>query len=192
MGKYPLAHSDCIDGELNLEHWFTTTTLLNALLIFALRVCDMSLDTVRVLFVMRGRKGIAWVIGFVQSAVFLIAFAAALKNIDNPLSFLGYAAGFATGNVVGIWMEEKMAIGYTYLRIISMRFGSKIAEQLRAEGYAVTEISGRGKDGMVNILNCSILRRHTTHAIQIVEDIDPEAFVTSQDTSAIQRGFWRA
>jgi len=175
-----------------LENWFTLATLLNSLLIFALRVCDMSLDTVRVLFVMRGRKGIAWAIGFVQSGVFLIAFASALKSIDNPLSFLGYAAGFATGNVVGIWMEEKMAIGYTYLRIISARFGSKIAEQLRGAGYAVTEISGRGKDGMVNILNCSVLRRHANHAIQIVQEIDPEAFITSQDTSAIHRGFWRA
>ena len=175
-----------------MENWFTLLTLQSALLIFFLRVCDMSLDTVRVLFVMRGRKGIAWVIGFIQSAVFLIAFAAALKNINNPLNFLGYAAGFATGNVVGIWIEGKLAIGYTYLRIISPSFGSKIAEELRAQGYAVTEISGRGKDGMVNILNCSILRRQAHHAIQLVQSIDEEAFITSQDTSAIQRGFWRA
>jgi len=175
-----------------MESWLTLATLQNALFIFLLRVCDMSLDTVRVLFVMRGRKGIAWVIGFVQSAVFLIAFASALKNIDNPLSFLGYAAGFATGNVVGIWIEDKLAIGYTYLRIISPKYGYKIAEELRTQGYAVTETSGRGKDGVVNILNCSVLRRNARNAIQIVQDIDPDAFITSQDTSAIQRGFWRA
>jgi uncharacterized protein YebE (UPF0316 family) len=175
-----------------LENWFTTEILISALLIFSLRVVDMSLDTVRVLFVMRGRKGVAWVIGFIQSLVFLVAFTSALKNITNPLSFLAYAAGFATGNVVGIWIEDKLAIGYTYLRIISPCFGNKIAEQLRTQGFAITEISGRGKDGMVNILNCSVLRRQAGKAIQTVQEIDPDAFITSQETSAIHRGFWRA
>jgi uncharacterized protein YebE (UPF0316 family) len=175
-----------------LENWFTPAILTSALFIFSLRVVDMSLDTVRVLFVMRGRKGIAWVIGFTQSLIFLVAFTSALKNINNPISFLAYAGGFATGNVVGIWIEDKLAIGYTYLRIISPCFGNKIAEQLRLQGFAVTEISGRGKDGMVNILNCSVLRRQAGQAIQTVQDIDPDAFITSQETSAIHRGFWRA
>src|SRR5512139_725792 len=130
-----------------MEEFFTVQALLSALLIFALRVSDMSLDTLRVLFVMRGRKGTAWVLGFFQSAIFVVAITSVLSNLDNPLNIIGYAAGFATGNVVGMVIEERLAVGHTDLRVISSRRGAAIAERLRAEGYAVTEIPARGKDG---------------------------------------------
>ena len=126
---------------------------LGALLIFGLRVVDMALDTIRVLFVVRGRKGLAWVLGFFQALVFVIAISSVLSNLDNPLNVLGYAAGFATGNVVGMLLEERMAIGYMHLSIISPRLGAALAEQLRAAGYAVTELPGRGKNGAVNVLH---------------------------------------
>ena len=92
---------------------------LMAALIFGLRVLDMTLDTLRVLFVMRGRKKIAWVLGFFQSAIFVIAISTVLSNLDNPLNIIGYAAGFATGNVVGMVIEERLAIGHTMINIIS-------------------------------------------------------------------------
>ena len=85
---------------------------LGALGIFALRVSDMSCDTLRMLFVMRGRKGNAWGLGFVQSVIYVIAITAVLQHLDNPLNVIGYAAGFATGNVVGMLIEERLAIGH--------------------------------------------------------------------------------
>ena len=81
-----------------MESYITVQALISAALIFALRVADMSLDTLRVLFVMRGRKGIAWVLGFFQSAIFVVAITSVLSHLDNPLNVIGYAAGFATGN----------------------------------------------------------------------------------------------
>src|SRR5512137_453094 len=92
---------------------------LAAGLIFLLRVSDMTLDTLRVLVVMRGRKGIAWVLGFFQSIIFVTAITSVLANLDNPLNILGYAAGFATGNVVGMLIEERLAIGHIQLSIVS-------------------------------------------------------------------------
>lgn len=172
--------------------WFTLPALGSALLIFVLRVGDMSLDTLRMLFVMRGRKGLAWVSGFCQSLLFVIAFSSVLSNLDNPLNIVGYAAGFATGNVVGILIEARLAIGYTHLRIISSRRGNMLAEKLREAGYAVTEIAGRGKDGTVNILSCSVQRKNADAVLQVVQQIDAEAFVTKEEVSAVRRGFWRA
>lgn len=172
--------------------WFTLPALSSALLIFVLRVGDMSLDTLRMLFVMRGRKGLAWVSGFCQSLLFVIAFSSVLSNLDNPLNIVGYAAGFATGNVVGILIEARLAIGYTHLRIISSRRGNMLAEKLREAGYAVTEIAGRGKDGTVNILSCSVQRKNADAVLQVVQQIDAEAFVTKEEVSAVRRGFWRA
>lgn len=161
-------------------------------LIFLLRVSDMTLDTLRVLVVMRGRKGIAWFLGFFQSSIFVLAISSVLRDLDNPVNVIGYAAGFATGNVIGMIIEEKLAIGHIHISIISPRRGTAIAEHLRSQGYAVTEIPARGKDGMVTMLNCDVLRRQVDRVRKLVSDIDPEAFITAEDVRPVRRGFWRA
>lgn len=175
-----------------MEDLFTLSALSGAGLIFLLRVSDMTLDTLRVLVVMRGRKGAAWVLGFFQSLIFVIAITSVLSNLDNPLNILGYAAGFATGNVVGMLIEERLAIGHVQLSIISPRRGSELAERLRAEGYAITEISARGKDGVVTLLSCSVLRKKVDQVQQLVNEVDDSAFITAEDVRPVRRGFWRA
>jgi len=170
----------------DLEAWRT------AGVIFGLRVIEMSLDTIRVLLVVRGRKGIAWTVGFLQSLLFVMAITTVLSNLDNLLTAFGYAAGFATGNVTGMFLEEKLAIGHTHLRIISSRRGNAIAEALRGLGFAATEVSGRGKDGMVTMINCSVLRKHVRQVETVVHDLDDNAFVTAEDVRPVRRGFWRA
>ncbi len=77
---------------------------LYAAAIFFLRVADMSLDTLRLLFVVRGRRGLAWVLGFFESAIFVVAVSSVITNLGNPLNVIGFAAGFATGNV-GNYLE---------------------------------------------------------------------------------------
>jgi uncharacterized protein YebE (UPF0316 family) len=165
---------------------------LSAGLIFILRVCDMSLDTLRVLFVMRGKKQIAWVFGFIQSVIYLLAIGKVLTQLNNPLNIIGYAAGFATGNVVGMMIEERIAIGHIMVNIISPSRGSAIVTHLRQNGYAVTELSGRGKDGMVSLINCSVLRKQVDTVHQLVNEIDSDAFITAEDVRPIRHGFWRA
>jgi len=165
---------------------------LGAGLIFLLRVSDMTLDTLRVLVVMRGRKAIAWILGFFQAAIFVLAISSVLKDLNNIVNVFGYAAGFATGNVIGMLIEERLAIGHTHMRIVSSRRGSAIADRLREEGYAVTEVSGRGKDGMVTVLNCSVLRKNVDRVRKIINAVDPEAFITAEDVRPVRRGFWRA
>lgn len=171
---------------------FDPQFLLSAVFIFFLRVTDQSLDTMRVLFIMRGRKGVAWVLGFFQALVFVTAISSVLSHLDNPANLVGYAAGFATGGVVGMWIEEKLAVGYSHIRIISSSRGAAIAEKLRAEGFAVTEMSARGKDGMVSLINCSVLRKHTRRVGQVVREVDESAFMTTEDVRPLARGFWRA
>jgi uncharacterized protein YebE (UPF0316 family) len=164
----------------------------SALFIFGLRVVDISLYTVRILMVFRGRKAYAWIFGFFQALVYVIALRAVLADIGNWLNLIGYAAGFATGNVVGILIEERLAIGYTHLRIISSRRGAEISEKLRDTGYAVTEVSGRGKDGTVSIINCSVMRKKVDEVRQLVEQTDSQAMITAEDVRSVRRGFWRS
>lgn len=160
--------------------------------IFLIRVTDMSLDTLRVLFVVRGRRAPAWAVGFFQSALWVIAVASVLSHLDNLLNVIAYAAGFATGNVVGMRIEERLAIGHSHLRVISSLRGEAVADAVRNAGYAVTELAGRGKDGTVSILTTSVRRRDIEPVRLKVLQVDPEAFVTLSDVRPLHRGFWRA
>lgn len=174
------------DVFLSPEAWW------GALFIFALRLIDMSVDTLRMLFVVRGRKVIAWFAGFFKSFLFVVAITSVLRNIDNPLTIIGYSAGFATGGVVGMYIESKLALGHTHLKIISARWGAALAESLRLADYAVTEIPARGKDGMVSILSVSVFRKDVADVQRIIIEKDPDAFVTSEDVRPLRRGYWRA
>lgn len=176
---------------MNLSIFLSPEAWLTALGIFILRICDMSLDTVRVIYVIRGRKKEAWLLGFFTSLIFVVAISSVLANLDNPLNIIGYAAGFATGNVVGMFLESKLAIGHIQITIISPTLGTKMAEHLRDQGFAVTEISARGKDGTVTMLQSSVLRKNVQRVESIAKEIDPLAFVSAEEVRPIQRGFWR-
>lgn len=162
------------------------------LLIFLIRVTDMSLDTLRVLFVVRGRRAPAWVVGFLQSALWVVAVASVLSHLDNLLNVVAYAAGFATGSVVGMKIEDRLAIGHSHVRVISAQRGEAVAGALRRAGYAVTELAGRGKDGTVSILTTSVRRRDIEPVRSQVLEVDTEAFVTLSEVRPLHRGFWRA
>lgn len=175
-----------------MPEWLSLSTVLIAVSIFFLRVIDMSLDTVRLLFVVRGRKLLAWFLGFFQSAVFIIAISEVLTNEQNFLTIVGYAGGFATGNVVGMYIEERLAIGHIHLTIVSPSRGAGIADMLRQQGYAVTEISARGLQGTVTLLHVDVMRRQLSTVEKLVRESDGEAFITAEDVRPIRRGFWRA
>ena len=164
---------------------------LAALLIFGLRIVDVSLAIVRILMVMRGRKALAWVFGFFQALVYIVAIKEVMSDLGNWANTIAYAAGFATGNVAGIWLESRLAVGYGHIRIISARFGAALTETLRESGFAVTVVSGRGRDGAVDILVMSVPRRQIKKINAIIEQIDANAFVTVENVSPLRKGFWK-
>ena len=115
-----------------------------------------------------------------------------MQNLDNPLNIIGYAGGFATGNVVGMMIEERLAIGHIKLSIVSSARGAALAQTLREGGFAVTEIPARGKDGMVSMLSVSVKRKDVARVETIVREKDAGAFVIAEDVRPLRHGFWRA
>ena len=160
--------------------------------IFILRVLNMTLDTLRMLFMLRGKKTLSWIFGFFVSLIYVLLLTSILSNLNNALYIISYAAGFATGGVVGMWIEERMAIGFTHIQIISSRRGVALAQKLREGGFGVTEVPARGKDGMVSMLNLSVRRNQVADVEKIINECDAEAFVTSEDVRPMRRGFFRA
>jgi uncharacterized protein YebE (UPF0316 family) len=175
-----------------MELILTQGAWLTALLIFFLRVGDMALDTIRVLFVVRGKKALSWILGVCQSLIFVVAISSVLSNLDNPLNIVAYATGFATGNVIGMLIESRLAIGHIHLTVISPGGGGEIARELRKQGYALTEVSGRGKSGKVTLMHVDVLRKDVARVETIIQECDTEAFVTAEDVRPVRRGFWRA
>ena len=174
-----------------MELILTPAALLLAAIIFALRALNQSMDTIRIMVMLRGRKMIAWLLGFAQSVIFILTLSSVINDMNNLLNIFVYGAGFATGNVFGIWLEGRLAIGYFNVRVISPKRGTAIVKRLREEGYAVTEIPARGKDGAVSLLNASVRRRDVEKIRKIVEEVDENAFITGEEMRPLLRGFWR-
>jgi uncharacterized protein YebE (UPF0316 family) len=162
------------------------------LVIFLLRVADMSLDTLRVLFVVRGRRAAVWFLGFSQSVIWVVAITTVLGNLDNVWNLLTYSAGFATGTLLGMVIEERLALGHGHVRVISTLQGQAVANALRAAGHAVTELTGRGRDGDVAVLSTSVRRRELDRLLRLVGGVDPGAFVTVEEVRPLRRGHWRS
>ena len=169
----------------------STNVWLIAFGIFFLRVLNMALDTVRMLTVMRGMRTVTWILGVLQTVLFVLAFGSVINDLDNLLNIAAYSVGFATGNVIGMMIEKRLAFGYINITIISSLRGQELAEKLRARGHAVTEIPARGKDGTVEILECSVQRKLAQEVQDIALEIEPEAFITSRDIQRVWRGYWR-
>jgi uncharacterized protein YebE (UPF0316 family) len=165
--------------------------ILAGLFVFAMRLTDMSLDTLRLLFVLRGRKLLAGLIGAIQATVFILAVSTVLSGPLNVWTVLGYAAGFGAGVIVGMVAEERLAIGYGIFRVYSPARGMAVAQALRAAGHAATEFTAQGKDGTVTVVNCIVARKDIPRVRALVEQADPTAFITLDEARPLQRGYFR-
>jgi len=160
------------------------------LLIFVARLVDVSMATIRMIMVVRGKRTLAACIGFVESAIYILAIGKVLSGMNNPLNVLAYASGFATGNYVGIFLEEKMALGSIIVQVISEYEIAQLVEKLRDKGFGVTVIEGYGRKGIRHLLNVSLQRKNLSKLYNVVDEHDKKAFVTVTDARAIRGGYF--
>lgn len=159
-----------------------------ALIIFTLRIVDVSLDTMRVIFAIRGRRALAAILGFCMAIIWIFAVGNAVKHVDSLLHILGYAGGYATGTFVGITIERLVAYGVAMVRVISASGGVEIAHALRERGYGVTEVAGFGREGRVEVLFAAVNRSHLDDVLGIIAEWDDAAFVTIEEPKDIHGG----
>jgi uncharacterized protein YebE (UPF0316 family) len=151
------------------------------LLIFLARVVDVSLDTLRVIMVSKGYRKYAPYIGFFQVLIWIITITRIMANLDNWLTYIGYAAGFGMGTYVGMRIEEKIALGYELLRIITRAGADDLVRALRTQGFTVTTVIGEGRDGQVGILFLVLRRKVINEVVELVKQYNPNAFYTIED-----------
>lgn len=171
--------------------FLSPTAWLVAFGIFLARTVNIALDTLRFMFTLRQKRGLSWLLGFVQSVIFVMVIGSVLTNLENPLNIIGYSAGFATGNVLGMAIEKRLALGYTHFNIVSRNRSTEIADRLRDAGFGVTEIPARGRDSSFMLIDTRVRRKQSEDVENLVLEIDPEAFITAEDVIPRQSGIWR-
>lgn len=158
-------------------------------MIFGLRIVDVSLATTRMLLTVRNQRLQVAFIGFFEVLIWLLAVGTAIQHLDSAWHVVGYAGGFAAGSVVGLWLEERLALGLTTVQIVSREGGRELADALRAEGFGVTELEGRGREGPVELVQTVVRRRQTAVVLDQVDRWDPDAFVSLAEPRAVRRGW---
>jgi len=161
---------------------------IGSLLIFLARVVDVSLGTLRIILLVRGKRMIAGALGFAESLIYIIALGFVVGRLNEPFSVIMYCLGFAAGNVVGSIIEEHMALGYTSVQVITLSKPKELCEHLRSLGYGVTVWEGEGREGRRLILNIALMRRELPRLLKIIDEWDLKAFVTILDTRATKGG----
>lgn len=155
------------------------------ILIFLARVADVSIATIRVIFVLQGKKSIAPILGFFEALIWLMAIGQIIKHIDNPVSYLAYASGFATGTFVGMFIEEKLALGRVVVRVITGRPAQELIEYLKANNYRYSNIDATGNDGKVNIIFTVVKREVLPSLIPTIKTYNPKAFFTIEGVKRV-------
>jgi uncharacterized protein YebE (UPF0316 family) len=163
--------------------------ILGGLMIFGLRVVDVSMGTVRMLMIVRGRKLPSALIGFFQVLIFILAISKVIREVGNIWNILGYCAGFAVGTIVGMALEDKLALGFSMVRIISKTKWLEITQTLRHDGFGATEVIGEGRDGPVGIIYSMVRRKQVPAVIELCEQLDQQAFITVEEAGRVYRGY---
>ncbi|HZD43761.1 MAG TPA: DUF2179 domain-containing protein [Methanomicrobiales archaeon] len=158
------------------------------ILIFLARICDVSIGTIRIIFVSRGLKNLAPILGFFEISIWLMAIGQIMRNLDNPISYIAYAAGFAAGNFVGMTIEDRLSIGNVVIRIITRDDSEKLVNFLKSENYGVTTIDGDGATGKVKIIFSVISRHDIPHVVKQIEETNPHAFYSIEDVRHVNEG----
>ncbi|OPL14643.1 MAG: hypothetical protein AVO34_05760 [Firmicutes bacterium ML8_F2] len=166
------------------------SVFLTLVVIFFAKIAHVSLGTLRIIYLTRGKSVSAAAVGFFEVIIYLIALNMVLTNIDQWYNILVYGFGYAAGNIVGGWIEEKIAVGIVHAQIIIVQNGGTLEELLRDQGYGVTSMPCYGKEGAHRSLQVLLKRKEMPEFNKIVKAHDPNAFITVFDTRSNMGGYF--
>lgn len=171
-----------------MAEYFTMTALAGYAYIFCARVCDVSLQTMRTIMMVRGERLKAACLGFFEVLIYVIVLGKVFDSLDNPANLLAYALGYASGFYFGGFIEEKLAIGVQFVQIITMNKPLQLAQTLREEGFGVTVLEGKGYTGSQFVLQVLVSRKLIKALTSRVDEWDVDNFTIITDARKFQGG----
>jgi uncharacterized protein YebE (UPF0316 family) len=167
------------------------TWVILPILIFLARICDVSIGTVRIVYVSKGLKVFASILGFIEVSIWILAIGQIMKHMDNIACFLAYGTGFATGNYIGIMLEEKLSLGIVIMRIIPRDDASELISYLKSENFGLTVVDGEGSLGKVKVIFSVIQRQDINKVVSIINSYNPNAFYSVEDVKVVKEGIFK-
>lgn len=166
------------------------TYVILPILIFLARICDVSLGTIRVIFISKGIRYLAPIIGFFEVIIWLLAIGQIMNNLTNFVAYIAYGAGFAAGTYIGMAIEEKISLGLVSVRIITKKDPGELIQYLRLNNYGVTSLDGEGGTGKVKMVFTIIKRQDLPHVVEIIKQFHPNAFYSVDDVKSVGEGIF--
>ena len=154
------------------------TFIVLPIAIFLARIADVSLGTLRIMFVSKGMRKIAPIIGFFEVFIWILAISRIFTNLDNWAAYVAYAGGFATGNWLGMLLEERLAIGHEMIRVITKSEAEELVHILKEKGFGVTYIKATGAEGDVGVVYVIVKRSMVNEVLEIIKINNPLALYT--------------
>lgn len=170
-------------GNFDYHGW----VVLPAIIFFS-RICDVSLGTIRHVFISKGFKKLVPVLGFFEVLIWIIVVAQVMKNLNNIACYLAWASGFATGTFVGLWIEEKLALGMQVIRIITNQDCSELLEALKKENHGITVVDAQGSVGPVKMIFTIIKRKNVKDVALMIRQYNPTAFYSIEEIKNTSQG----
>ena len=165
------------------------TFIILPLLVFLARILDVSIGTLRIIFVARGLKYFAAILGFFESLIWLLAVTQVMQNLTSWQTYIAFALGFAAGNYVGVVLEERIAIGNLLIRVITRKEGDELVHVLWGAGYGVTSVDAQGETGPVKLIFTVAKRKNLAKILSIIKQYNPNAFYTIEDMRYVKETF---
>ncbi len=160
------------------------------ILIFLARVLDVTLGTLRIIFVSRGNRVIAPILGFFEVFIWIVAIGQIMQNLNNPINYFAYALGFAAGNYLGIRVEDRLAIGLLVVRVFVIKSDEDIKDKIIQKGYGVTSIQAKGSTDDVTILYSVIKRKDLKHYVSIITEGNSKVFYSVETAQDAHMGIY--
>lgn len=168
---------------MHIEVW----TLL---LIFVINFVYITLNTIRFMLTMKGFRNLAPIISVVEITVYVVGLSLVLNRLDNVLNIIAYALGYGVGVRVGIFIEDKLALGYIMATVILPDTDGKLPTLLRSSGFGVTQSEAQGLEGQRLVLDILTPRNQERRLYAIVNEAEPKAFIITYEPKYISGGFW--
>lgn len=158
------------------------------LFIFFARICDVSINTLRIIFMLHSRKYIATILGFFEAAIWLLAISQIFQNLGSWQTFLAYAGGYAMGIFVGMMIEERLAIGNVVVRVITAKPADELIGFFREKHMRFTSLEGESGDGPVNVLFTVMKRERLPVILEAIKKHNPQAMYTVEGVKKVGDG----
>ena len=172
------------------ESWIFTWILL-PILIFIARILDQTIGTMRLIFLSKGMRHIAPVLGFFEVIIWLLAIGQIMQHLNNWLCYIAYGAGFAMGNFIGITLEERLSIGTSIIRVILPGPAIELINALKLQDFGLTLLDADGAKGKVKVLFSIIRRKEIPVFLTTLHLYHPAAFYTIEDVRATKEGVFK-